>query len=162
MSVDQPTNASIVRPRLIPSLGLNHLPHILGRLGRRLRSPRNPPAAAPPGTLPLDGPDPFPRAANFPAAALPLASPHVAVLLNNTPDTTPDALPLRKRMHIPQHIVPQIRQEEPAVVEVLIPQLLLISEPAENSVDEARDLGRGGTVTSVLGPQVEDCLGEQG
>lgn len=123
----------------------------------RIRTVRDAPAP-PPSERAITGgrPDPLPGPADLAAAALALAGPYVAVLLDDGADALPYPLALRELVDGPEHVVPEVRQEQPGVVDVLVAQLLLVCQPLEHDVDERRHLRRRRAVRPVLKPRVDD------
>lgn len=109
------------------------------------------------GAVPGHGADPFPGPADLAAAPLALASPHVAVLLHDGPDALPYILALRELMDRSEHVVSQVREEQPRIIDVLVAQLLLVCQSLEHEVYEGGHLGSGRAVGSVLKPRVDRC-----
>lgn len=147
-------------PWLIPllrlSLCLSHL-FPVRRFRPDVRSPRHSSAPSSPGPLASNGSDPLPGATDFAASALSLAGPNIAILLNHGLDSLPDLLPFRERMHRSKHIISQVWEEQPGVVDVILSKLPLGGQSSQNQVHQGRDLSGSSDMPAVAGSQVEDC-----
>ena len=58
-------------------------------------------------------------------------------------------------MHGAKDIVAQIRQKQPGIIEILIAQLLLVCQSAQDKVHQGRNLSRSGQVPAVTGAKIE-------
>lgn len=145
---------SVNRPRLIPLLVHYALLSTYTRL-IRIRAIRHASALSPSRAIARHGADPLPGAAHLAAPALALAGPDVAVLLDDGLDALPDALPLAELVDAAQHVVPEVGEEQPRVVDVLVAELLLRRQAFEHQVHERRDLGGGAAVRLELRARVQ-------
>lgn len=133
---------SVYRPGFSPFLGLWRV-FVL-----HSRTPGHPPAP-PPRIVTCRGPNPLPGASDLTVPALTLAGAYVTVLLHNSPDALPDALPSRKGVYRPQHVVAEVRKEQPGIIDAILAQFLLLGKTVKNEVDKRRDLRGGGPLSEV-------------
>ena len=126
--------------------------------GRRRRGPwTKRDATAPTSSSPFarHRSDPLPSPANLSATPFSLTCSYIAVLLHHRADSLPDPLPFRERMHRPQNVVSQIRQKDPRVINILIPQFLLVCKPCHDGVHQSWNLRRSDDMPLIAGACVK-------